>query len=409
MDLMSDNASYSPPNLHAVNSAGILYTDWSTYAEPNLRELEKALISNETVKNMGKESIAQATGANESPWLSAFSGMSEVTAEYIAGFGKDRNPLLAYINAARHMLNAMDVMVITASLSKAGVKAVAGATFAAGNLLAGAANVLTGGALNASATAAASLLEDLFTVIMCVVVPLKAIFTFFAFIVPAIPLFCWIAAIVGWLVLTVEAVVAAPVWLVAHCMPEGEGFAGQHGRAGWTLFLSVLLRAPLLVLCMYLCMILIDASGSLISELFGAYLLASRSVSTTAQNFGLTASVALLIVLGTVIGLLTWKLFDLVTGLPDRILRWAGGLLQNLGDEGRGLAQQALGESRSSVENAAGMGRGVSKVLADRAEHNRKMRESQTGTGDARAKEEAEHGDHAIGSISKLREDDPLG
>jgi hypothetical protein len=40
-------------------------------------------------------------------------------------------------------------------------------------------------------------------------------------------------------------------------------------------------------------------------------------------------------------------MFALVTAMPDRIIRWVGQLLANLGDEGRGMAQQSLGESKS--------------------------------------------------------------
>jgi len=167
-----------------------------------------------------------------------------------------------------------------------------------------------------------------------------------------IPLLCWVSAVIGWLVLSVEAVVAAPVWLVAHCMPEGEGFAGAHGRAGYTLFMSILLRPALLVLALLLCMILMLATGQVISQLFGPFMISMRGMDngalTGSENIGIAPAIGLLIVLGGVISLMTWKMFDLVTAIPDRILRWAGQLLQNLGDEGRGTSQQAQGEARAS-------------------------------------------------------------
>jgi hypothetical protein len=45
MELMSDSMTYSPPNMVAVASTKLLYTDWSTYAEPNLHDVERAILA----------------------------------------------------------------------------------------------------------------------------------------------------------------------------------------------------------------------------------------------------------------------------------------------------------------------------------------------------------------------------
>ncbi len=41
-----------------------------------------------------------------------------------------------------------------------------------------------------------------------------------AYYLPAIPFIRWISALVGWIILVVEALVAAPLWLCAHALPE---------------------------------------------------------------------------------------------------------------------------------------------------------------------------------------------
>jgi hypothetical protein len=151
-------------------------------------------------------------------------------------------------------------------------------------------------------------------------------------------------AVVGWIVLCVEAVIAAPLWLVGHALPEGDGFAGMGGRAGYMLFLSILLRPLLLVLSMFVCMILMSATGSLVYTLFIPYVNATGI--SVGSNFGVGSAVALLVILGTVLMILTWKMFELTTSMPDRIIRWVGQLLQNLGDEGHGMASQAMTGSR---------------------------------------------------------------
>jgi conjugal transfer/type IV secretion protein DotA/TraY len=61
-----------------------------------------------------------------------------------------------------------------------------------------------------------------------------------AYYVPAIPFIVWIAGVIGWLLLVVELVVAAPFWIVAHAQPSGEGFAGDMGGQGYKLLLGIL-------------------------------------------------------------------------------------------------------------------------------------------------------------------------
>ena len=166
-----------------------------------------------------------------------------------------------------------------------------------------------------------------------------------------IPMIAWFTAIVGWLVLALEAVVACPVWLVGHCLPEGEGFAGTSARAGYALFLSVLLRPLLLVLAMFLCLIVLSVSGSLVGALLVPFFDAQTGVFEVEGGFGATAAISSVVLVGAVVGIATWRLFSLVTQMPDRIIRWAGPLLAHLGDDGAG---QSVQHASRSMESAAG-------------------------------------------------------
>jgi len=50
-------------------------------------------------------------------------------------------------------------------------------------------------------------------------------------------------------------------------MPEGEGFAGQYGRAGYMLLYSILFRPSLLVISLFMCIIVMQVSGALLGPL----------------------------------------------------------------------------------------------------------------------------------------------
>ena len=180
-----------------------------------------------------------------------------------------------------------------------------------------------------------------------------------------LPFVAWFTAVIGWVVLTLEAVAACPVWLVGHCMPEGDGFAGASARSGYALMLSVLLRPMLLVLAFFLCMIILSVSGYLVSSLlmpfFDAQDEAFRDNAFGLSGWGVTAAVSTLVLLGSVVGIGTWKLFTLVTVMPDRIIRWAG--------ESDDCLQELLSirETRTTVESFERLVGRSGLTIADRS------------------------------------------
>lgn len=211
-------------------------------------------------------------------------------------------------------------------------------------------------------------------VVFVIAAPIWLLCWFYAYIVPMIPFVAWFTAVVGWIVLALEAVVACPVWLIGHCMPEGDGFAGHSARAGYALILSVLLRPLLLLLSFFLCMIVMSVSGDLIGRMVSLFLDATMGAFSADANswmprgFGVTSTVAALVLLGTIVGIGTWKLFTLVTVMPDRIIRWAGQLIANLGDDGaRTNVQQSLRQAQEMGSRIAGLavgGGALGSVLA---------------------------------------------
>jgi conjugal transfer/type IV secretion protein DotA/TraY len=56
-----------------------------------------------------------------------------------------------------------------------------------------------------------------------------------------------ITAVIGWLFLVVELLVASPIWVVAHAYAEGEGFAPQQASYGYGAMIGVMARPVALV------------------------------------------------------------------------------------------------------------------------------------------------------------------
>jgi conjugal transfer/type IV secretion protein DotA/TraY len=61
----------------------------------------------------------------------------------------------------------------------------------------------------------------------------------------------WMAGVAGWIILVFEAMIAVPLWMLAHMTVGGDGL---HGRAieGWSLLFNVVFRPTLMVIRLFL-------------------------------------------------------------------------------------------------------------------------------------------------------------
>jgi len=89
-----------------------------------------------------------------------------------------------------------------------------------------------------------------------------------AFVLPMIPWVMWMGGVTGWLILVCEAVIAVPLWMLAHMTMSGDGL---HGRAneGYSLLFNVLFRPTFMVLGLFLGYFIFAASSWLIRMSFG--------------------------------------------------------------------------------------------------------------------------------------------
>jgi hypothetical protein len=178
---------------------------------------------------------------------------------------------------------------------------------------------------------------------------------FAAYYLPALPWILWMSAMIGWLILIVETLFAAPLWAVGHLIPEGDGFAGQHGRQGYMLMLGILARPPLMVAGFFASIIIFTAIGKAVAAGFMIY-----QASVTANWLsGPITQIAFIILLISVMIVFAHKVFGLITHLPENVTKWIGGQATSLGehqDEARirGYAMVAGGGGTKAVGGAAG-------------------------------------------------------
>ena len=166
-----------------------------------------------------------------------------------------------------------------------------------------------------------------------------------AFYLPAIPFIRWVSALAGWVILIVESLIAAPLWICAHALPEGEGAAGQHGKRGYMLFLGILLRPPLMVAGFFCAVILINVLGKLIGQGFEMFIAGTSQT----KMIGFTGTLAMAVILGSVVMVLANKFFSLIHYLPEHVTNWIGQQFHNLGEK----------EDQSAAKNVLNAGASV--------------------------------------------------
>lgn len=184
---------------------------------------------------------------------------------------------------------------------------------------------------------------------------------FFAYVVPMIPLIYWVKALISWLFMCVESMVAAPFWVCAHALPEGNGFAGNHARRGYLMLLDIVARPVLLVIGAVFAVILAQLAGTFIYRMFSILFSSVLSI----ESISLFPDVIYSILVMSMVYYVFYMVFTRgVNYMPEHVINWCGGQAGGLRDEDDGTAnilraggamQQLKGLTQRITPGAAGM------------------------------------------------------
>ena len=186
-----------------------------------------------------------------------------------------------------------------------------------GNWFLDAAAALIIGGLAASVLSGAAAI----TVTFLIAAPLAAIGVTQSFILPLLPFFYWVMAVILYFMTVIEAVVGAAMWALSHLRLDGEGLSGNGGRRGWHLLLALLLTPSLMVVGYFVGMTLFKLAAALLDT--GLYYAMGALVNSSpfVGIFGLIATGALVVMAYVVI---IERSFSLVSQFPDRVMKWIG-------------------------------------------------------------------------------------
>ena len=209
----------------------------------------------------------------------------------------------------------------------------------AGDLLTGGSSFLT------------SLLSDAASIVTLICLGLFALAVFLGYVLPALPFTMFMIAALGWMLSVVKGFFAAPIWMAAHSLPEGDGFAGTQARNGYMLVFSIVLR-PILMLLGYLAASLVLGAMGRAIGLIGP--LAIDSIQG-GNVFGLISMVMYLAIFTVLMITVATRCFALSYEVPDEVLKWIGGGIESLGDSDADRnVKTGVAVVSSRVEQASG-------------------------------------------------------
>lgn len=150
-----------------------------------------------------------------------------------------------------------------------------------------------------------------------------------AYILPMIPYIMVLFFVVGMLTLTVEALVAAPIWAFFHIRMDGQEFVDNVQRPGYMIAFNLVLRPALAVMGLILSYSVFGASILFLKTTFYPAIV----TATAGTGYGILGVLTMLIILSYLHWQLAIRSFSLITSVPDRVTRWFGQGGENLGEE----------------------------------------------------------------------------
>ena len=218
------------------------------------------------------------------------------------------------------------------------------------------------------------------------------------YVLPFMPFIYFFFAVGAWVKTIFEAMVAMPLWALAHLRIDGDGIMGDAAMNGYYLIFEIFIR-PILIIFGFLASIIIFAAMvKSLNEIFYLVVtnLSGHDAQSTQECFqnpnagelipaaaklaeandsyrGSVDEFFLTIIYAITVYIIGTSCFKLIDGIPNSILRWmsaeTSSFADNAGDAAEGLMKYAtIGGSQFGSQlgqSLSGIGEGVKKTGQD--------------------------------------------
>ncbi|MCO1374703.1 DotA/TraY family protein (plasmid) [Burkholderia multivorans] len=287
------------------------------------------------------------TNTNTGDGNAAEKDSRKALSQIFSGFGqKVIAAMTSSGDAERGVVNPLIQMKNLGDATLGGVEAAFGTWVFTNAIVAGAdasiwgkvANIASG--LGAAAGAALRATEPMLFMLFA---PLLLLGAGLSLYLPMIPFITWFGAIINWLVIVGEAIVAAPLWAMTHLGGEGDGM-GQRTTHGYIFLLNVMVRPILMVVGFFFGGAVLVAGGTVLTKFFGIAVANAQFDSLT----GIVSVIGYLAIYFTLGMNLVHTSFSLILIVPDQVINWVGGLASPT------LGREAASEMRGSLAVISG-------------------------------------------------------
>lgn len=172
-----------------------------------------------------------------------------------------------------------------------------------------------------------------------------------AYYFPLIPYLVFTFAFIQWLILTIEAMTAAPMLCLGILHPEGQHEVFGHSSMGIAILASVFLRPPLMIIGYFAATVM---SYVVVLVVNGGFFFAANALlggAGVGENTSAASMFGTLIIWGMYVNTLMVvlnKSFTLIYHIPDHVVRWIGITEGHSSD-----IEQMMGQVKGGVEKGA--------------------------------------------------------
>jgi conjugal transfer/type IV secretion protein DotA/TraY len=172
--------------------------------------------------------------------------------------------------------------------------------------------------------------------------------------VPFIPIIMYLFAVLGWFMVVIEGMIAAPIIAIGMAHPEGQDFVGKAEMATMLLF-SLFIRPAAILLGYFAALTLMFAAMNYVTKGYVFMFLDLFMSSEVMKNMFIVQFFVLVggmfMFVWTVLAITT-QCFSLIYLVPDRIMKWIG-----MQPEDSGGGKDALSKAKGGLDTGSqGMG-----------------------------------------------------
>ena len=177
-----------------------------------------------------------------------------------------------------------------------------------------------------------------------------------AFVLPMIPWIMWMAGVTGWIILVCEAVIAVPLWMLAHMTMSGDGLHGQANE-GYSLLFNVLFRPTLMILGLFLAYFIFGASSWLIRVSFGiaaGFVLQNGWLVT--NLLGVIVLLSMFVLVHIVAAIQSFKMITLIPNHLPRLIGFSSAGRVDVDQYAKDAALIGIGGTMAGIKDGASVG-----------------------------------------------------